>query len=77
LGCHQDVKLLGKPTADVNPGANGDVSIWRNGADTGYVVSGVKLDWTEGGEKISSGKEVFIIWLAYEKLWRFTGAECE
>jgi hypothetical protein len=77
IGPSMDCVAIGKTAAEVTAGSTGNVSIWQNGADTGYQVSGVKLDWMHGSEKISSGKQVQITWFASERVWRFTGAECE
>lgn len=73
--------MIGKADSNINAAASGTVSLWRGTtgidlADTGDNVT-AWLDWAEGGEKVSAGKEVWIRWFSEEQIWRIIGAECE
>lgn len=68
--------VFGKPVADINPGASGDVTVWINGLATTATVTG-HLTWMHGGEKVSGGKQVELTWSALDEKWIITGAECE
>jgi hypothetical protein len=61
-------------TDGIAAGSSGEVTI----ADTSPAQTLTAwLDWAEGGEKVSQGKEAFIEYFRTENKWRITGAECE
>jgi len=76
---HRQLLRLGKPDSNVTAGGTGTISIWSgSGTATDTTEnSTAELDWMEGGDDISSGKEVLIQWVIDEGQWRITGAECE
>lgn len=73
----QNVRI-GKADADITVDGSGAVSIWNGSplADSGTNIT-AHLDWMHGSEKVSSGKEVAIMYFADEDKWRIIGAECE
>ena len=58
--------------------SSGSVTIWTGGesvpTETGDTVTAY-LDWMDGGEAISSGKQVLLA--KFGTIWRIIGAECE
>lgn len=58
----------------ISAGGSGTARLHKAGADAGIDVT-AHLDWAEGGEEVSSGKEVFVSWVG--ERFQITGAECE
>ena len=69
---------LGKSDSTITAGSSGTVSIWSGStlADTGVNVT-AWLDWMDGGENVSSGKELLIQWFPDRGKWQIIGADCE
>ena len=77
MGPPRTVKVLAKPDGVISPGeTNATVSVWANGGDTGYNLTGVNFTWMDADD-ISVGKEIIVTWFPDEMLWRITHAECE
>lgn len=77
MGNPTTTSVVGTANGTIVAGGIGQITVFRNGVSTGYVLEGVHLDWMHGSEDISSGKEVMATYFPYEKRWRITGAECE
>ena len=60
-------------SAAISAGSSGTVTLNATGSPT--VTA--HLDWMDGGEGISSGKEVLVRWFLQESKWRIVAAECE
>lgn len=65
-----------KPDSTITAGSSGTFSIYEDGTDTTKNVTG-HLDWAEGGEDMTSGKEAFLRFFHDRKEWVVIGAECE
>jgi hypothetical protein len=71
------VRLIGKSNGTITAGGSGSVDVYSDAAtDTGQNVTAY-LDWMDGGNDISAGKEVRIEWEPLEAIFRVVGAECE
>lgn len=68
--------LKGKTDATITAGSSGTVSVWRNGSDTSFNVTGY-LNWMDGSEDISGDREVVLHYFEDEAKWVITNAECE
>ena len=77
IGNPQNVQLTAVADGVIPAGGTGNVKVWQSGADTNFPITGVELQWMDGGQDISSGKEVLICWFPFENVWRVIGAECE
>lgn len=65
-----------KTDETLTSGSNATCSIWEDDSDTGDNIE-VYLDWAEGAENVSSGKEIFAYWSPEECKWNWLGGECE
>lgn len=70
--------LMFKATADADITSSGSalVSMFLGAGDSGINVTAHLLHG-EGGEKVSSGKEIYVRWFEIENQWQWIGGECE
>ena len=69
----------GKAAAEISVDGSASVSIWTGsgaGADSTANVT-AHLRWMDGGEAVSSGKEVLVQYIPDMTQWLVIGAECE
>lgn len=72
-----NIVKLAKSDSTITAGSSGTVSIYSDpSTDSGDNVT-AWADWMDGGQDISSGKELLIMWFPGENKWRIIGAECE
>ncbi len=79
LGNPEFVALKGTANGAIASGTSSGVMRVRypGNTDTNFDITGVHLDWMDGGLDISPGKEIIIGWFPLEQLWRVIHAECE
>lgn len=65
-----------KPDSNITAGSSGTVSVWSGGSDSGVNLT-AHVDWMDGGDDVSSGKEAMIKYFPDEDKWYVIGAECE
>jgi hypothetical protein len=70
------VTAFAKADSTITAGSSGTVSIWDDTSDTTDNVTAY-LDWMDGGNDISSGKELLIMYFPELGRWQIIGAECE
>jgi hypothetical protein len=71
------VRLIGKSNGTITAGSSGTVHVYSDpSTDMGVDVTAY-LDWMEGGDNISTDKELRIEWEMLEAKFRIVGAECE
>jgi hypothetical protein len=69
--------LQAKPDSTISTGGTGTFSIYNDSTDTGYNISGVKVEWGDNGEGVTSGKESWIKYVRPANKWMWIGGDCE
>ena len=65
-----------KPDANISSGGNGTASVYAGATDTGVNIT-LYVDWAEGAEQVSSGKESWAAYSIEQQRWNWLGGECE
>ena len=74
LGIFETVRLRATAASTVAAGSSGTFNVYGTSPQQTLTAW---LDWAEGGQQVSAGKEVFLEYFRADNKWRVTGAECE